>query len=135
MFGCVPCKHLKMLKNEPVLWKKSLKIGTFFCQNDSLKWVGVSRLERHTHPDQIWVPPSGSCTLRCLCCTNTVLICTLRFPYLLLFCTNNKLNSACSLKSFRGQGHQSYNRNLAKAKSVALYDKWNLLTMVLSECW
>ena len=27
--------------------RKSLKMGTFLCQNDSKKWVWVSRLERH----------------------------------------------------------------------------------------
>ena len=24
----------KILKNEPMVWAKSLKMGTFFCQND-----------------------------------------------------------------------------------------------------
>ena len=40
--------------NTQYLWKiglfqeKSLKMGTFFCQNGPLKWVGVLKLERHT---------------------------------------------------------------------------------------
>ena len=47
MFAII--EHPKIVKNGPLFKKKkALQMGTLFYQNDPYKWVGVSRLERHT---------------------------------------------------------------------------------------
>ena len=53
----------KLWKMGPYFRKKSLKMGTFYCQNDPQKWVGISKVEWHTqsepnlnNPGRPWVP-------------------------------------------------------------------------------
>ena len=43
IFKCSPCKHPKIVKNGPLFWEISLKMGTFFCQ--------MTHQNRYTHFD------------------------------------------------------------------------------------
>ena len=47
----------KIVKNGPLFLEKSLKVDTFFCENDSKMGRGFEARVVHLHPNQIWVPP------------------------------------------------------------------------------
>ena len=42
-------QHPKSVKNGHIFQEKSLKMGTFFCQEDPDTWVRVRRLKWQTH--------------------------------------------------------------------------------------
>ena len=54
MFWCLPCEHLKILKNGPVYLESSPKMGTLFWKNDPLKMgVDFEAQAAHPRPNQI----------------------------------------------------------------------------------